>query len=311
MDWITGMQSAIDYIENHITEELDYDSIAARGFSSSYHFQRIFSLLCGMTLGEYIRNRRLSLAGAELAAGKIKVIDAALKYGYESPDSFAKAFHKFHGISPSAARMNGSSLKSFSRLTLKISLEGGSLMDYRIEEKEEMLLTGFKTHFTGAPYGKEREAQEEELFATTRGKQWFLSGAASAENKDAHCVMTNITDEGYDYYYCHVLDSYEREELYNHAVTGVDFVEELALENIALPRTTYIIFETKDGKNTIPELFELLGRRVQILTEWMPDLGFELADGPELVVYHWMPREERKTEVWMPVKKCGMKTEKN
>ncbi len=301
MDWITGMQSAIGYIEDHITEELDYDTIAAQGFSSSYHFQRIFSLLCGMTLGEYIRNRRLSLAGAELAAGKIKVIDAALKYGYESPDSFAKAFHKFHGISPSAAKMNGSSLKSFSRLTLKISLEGGSLMDYRIEEKGEMILTGFKTHFTGAPYGKEREEQEEALFATTRGKQWFLSGAASAENKDAHCVMTNITDEGYDYFYCHVLDAYERERLYDHTVTGVDFVECLELENIVIPKATYIIFETKDAGNSIHELFELLGRRVQILTEWMPEMGFELAPAPELVVYHWMPRAERRIAVWMPV----------
>ncbi|MCD7752658.1 MAG: AraC family transcriptional regulator [Lachnospiraceae bacterium] len=302
MDWITGMQAAIDYIEDHITEDLDYDVIAARGFSSGYHFQRIFSLLCGMTLGEYIRNRRLSLAGAELAAGKIRVIDAALKYGYESPDSFAKAFHKFHGISPSAARMNGSSLKSFSRLTFKISLEGGSLMDYRIEEKKEMILTGFKTHFTGAPYGKEREAQEEELFVTTRGKQWLLSGAASADNKDAHCVMTNITDEGYDYYYCHLLDDWEREHLHDYSVMGMN-VEGLGLENIVIPQATYIIFETKDAGNSIHELFELLGRRVQILTEWMPDMGFELAPAPELVVYHWMPRAERRIEVWMPVKK--------
>ena len=204
MDWITGIQNAIDYIEEHLTETIDYDIVAEQSFSSTYHFQRIFSILCGFTVGEYIRNRRLTLAGSELATTDIKVIDVAMKYGYESPDSFAKAFQKFHGVTPSSARMNGSNLKSFSRLILKISLKGGKLMNYRIEEKPEMILTGYKKHFAGVPYGKEREQQEEQLFTTTRGKQWFLRGAS--RNIDAHCVITNITDEGYDYYYCHLLD---------------------------------------------------------------------------------------------------------
>ena len=133
MDWITGIQNAIDYIEEHLTETIDYDIAAEQSFSSTYHFQRIFSILCGFTVGEYIRNRRLSLAGSELATTDIKVIDVAMKYGYESPDSFAKAFQKFHGVTPSSARMNGSKLKSFSRLILKISLDGGKLMNYRIE----------------------------------------------------------------------------------------------------------------------------------------------------------------------------------
>ena len=110
MDWISGIQNAINYIEAHLTEPISYDAIAAQSFSSSYHFQRIFSILCGYTLGEYIRNRRLSLAGIELAAGDAKVIDIALKYGYESPDSFAKAFQKFHGILPSEAKNNGGNL---------------------------------------------------------------------------------------------------------------------------------------------------------------------------------------------------------
>lgn len=130
MDWIMGLQKAIDYIEEHLLEEIDYDVIAAQSFSSVYHFQRIFSILCGFTIGEYIRLRRLSLAGAELAASEIRVIDAALKYRYESPDSFAKAFRKFHGVLPSQARNNGTVLNSFSRLVLKISLEGGRSVNY-------------------------------------------------------------------------------------------------------------------------------------------------------------------------------------
>lgn len=149
MDWIIGLQKAIDYIEDNLTETIDYEMVAAQSFSSSYHFQRVFSILCGFTIGEYIRNRRLSLAGTELATSDAKVIDVALKYGYESPDSFAKAFQKFHGILPSQARNDGSNLKSFSRLVLKFSLEGGTIMNYRIETKPKMILLGYKRRFEG------------------------------------------------------------------------------------------------------------------------------------------------------------------
>ena len=301
MDWIIGLQKAIDYIEDNLTETIDYEIVAAQSFSSSYHFQRVFSILCGFTIGEYIRNRRLSLAGTELATSDAKVIDVALKYGYESPDSFAKAFQKFHGILPSQARNNGSTMKSYSRLVLNFSLKGGKLMNYRIENKPEMILTGYKAYFTGVPYGKDRERQEEQLFVTTRGKQWFLRGAS--RNIDAYCVITNITDEGYDYYYCHLLDGWERDNLYNKDVTGVDFVEDLGLENIVIPETTYVVFETNDVKNPICDYFNLLNLRIQILTEWMPEMGFQLKNAPELAVYHWLPKAERNVQIWMPIEK--------
>ena len=100
MDWIQGIQQAIDYIEDHITEEIDYEEAAKRAYSSSFHFQRVFGIMCGFTLGEYIRRRRLTLAGNELLMKDIKVIDVALKYGYETPESFSRAFQKFHGIAP-------------------------------------------------------------------------------------------------------------------------------------------------------------------------------------------------------------------
>jgi len=136
LDWIIGIQRAIDYIEENLTENLDYDEISKRACSSSYHFQRIFGILCGRTIGEYIRERRLTLAGSELASSCIKVIDVAMKYGYASPESFGRAFTKFHGITPSQAKSYGNNLKSFSKLTVKLVLEGGTVMDYRIEEKK-------------------------------------------------------------------------------------------------------------------------------------------------------------------------------
>ena len=136
MNWTEGIQSAIDYIEDHITEELDFNDIAARAACSAFYFQRIFGALCGLTLGEYIRSRRLSLAGNDIVSTDEKVIDIAMKYGYSSPDSFTRAFTAFHGITPTEARQRKAGLRSFSRLRVQIILKGGNTMEYRIIEKE-------------------------------------------------------------------------------------------------------------------------------------------------------------------------------
>lgn len=315
MDWIIGIQRAIDYIEDHLTEEIDYEKVAAESFSSSYHFQRVFSILCGFTLGEYIRSRRLTLAGAELAKGHGKVIDVALKYGYENPDSFAKAFQKFHGITPSAAKTNGQNLRSFSKLVLEISLEGGRDMNYRIEEKKEMILAGYKRHFTGAPYGKAREEQEEQLFVSTRAKQWMLRGAKSL--KDTYtdiCVITNVDDEGYDFYYAAELDQYTRDDLYNTAVTGFEYMKEFGFETIEVPAHTYAVFSTntqrflttedeKMGEDKSP-VVRYLKIREQIMTEWLKSSDWQISNAPEIAVYHWLPeKEKRYIEIWLPIEK--------
>lgn len=136
MDWIIGIQNAIDYIEAHITETLSYEDIAKQSACSGFYFQRIFGVLCGLSLGDYIRNRRLTLAGIELSHNNTKVIDIALKYGYQSPESFSRAFYKFHGITPSEAKKDGSNLKSYSKLSVQIILKGGSIMDYKIVKKD-------------------------------------------------------------------------------------------------------------------------------------------------------------------------------
>ena len=113
MDWITGIQNAINYIEEHITDELDYEQIAKESFSSPFHFQRVFSILCGYTLGEYIRNRRLTLSGTELANGHEKVIDVAYKYGYDNPESFAKAPEMIWSRKSAKKFLHGLSISQF------------------------------------------------------------------------------------------------------------------------------------------------------------------------------------------------------
>jgi AraC family transcriptional regulator len=302
MDWITGMQKAIDYIEANLTEEIDYEKVAAESFSSSYHFQRVFSILCGYTLGEYIRLRRLSLAGAELANGKEKVIDIALKYGYDSPDSFAKAFQKFHGITPSQARADGSKLKSFSRLSIKISLEGGSVMNYRIETKPQFTLLGYKKRFEGTPYDELRHKQEGDFFITTRAHQWMLKGMANDKLSD-YCVITNMNDDGYDFYIASTTDNWERDNLYNSKVTGIDFMDKFQFEEIIIPERTYAIFETEKQRMPIPEYFDL---RKQIAAEWLSNNEYQMINAPEIAVYHWGivgGYTERTIEIWIPIEK--------
>ena len=119
--WAEHMQDALQYIEEHLTDELEIEEISARVYVSPFHFQRIFSALCGITVGEYIRMRRLTLAGEELSRSDIRVIDAAVKYGYDSQDSFSRAFTRFHGISPKAAKEQGAELKSFAPLRIRVS----------------------------------------------------------------------------------------------------------------------------------------------------------------------------------------------
>lgn len=136
MDWIRSFQKAIDYIEDHLTDSLDYSRIAQEVNISVFYFQKIFSILCGISLGEYIRSRRLTLAGIELISTDERILDIAMKYGYDTPEGFTRAFTRFHGITPIAARNSSAGLKSFAKLSISITMKGGSIMDYRILKKD-------------------------------------------------------------------------------------------------------------------------------------------------------------------------------
>ena len=299
MDWITGIQNAINYIEDHITEELDYEQIAKESFSSSFHFQRVFSILCGYTLGEYIRNRRLTLAGTELANTREKVIDVAYKYGYDSPESFAKAFQKFHGISPSQARSGGVMLKSFSRLSIKVSLEGGSFMNYRIEEKPQMLLTGYKRHFTGSP--NEKQDQDHNFACETRLEQAILEGLCR-EHETIYQILTNFDAEGYDFYFAYQFPQWALKDL-------DDLPGDITarFEHVNVPDGLYLVCETERCQFPTARMDQL---RKQAVSEWLPTSGYELRSAPEIGVIHWFWEEgneklnnSRYCELWIPIVK--------
>ena len=301
MDWLTGIQCALNYVEAHLTEKIDYEKVAQVCCSSTYHFQRLFGILCGYTLGEYIRNRRLSLAGAELQTTDTNVIDIALKYGYDNPDSFTRAFKAFHGVLPSMARDRSVSLRSFSRLVLKFSLEGGITMNYRIEEKPEMILTGFKRHFTGTP--ENRYEQEREFYVRSRVNQYLLKGICD-DRDNGYNVITNISDDGFDFYIAQQLDEWWTENL----AKGLGYDEKSKeFEKIVIPQQLYVICETGRMRYPVTALPEL---RRKMVSEWLPSSGYQLADAPEITATHWYYKcgdesanQSRYIELWLPIEK--------
>lgn len=125
MSEIKQLQEAVDYIEKNITDDLKCLEIAKKACMSMFHFQRIFSILCGCTVGEYIRNRRLSLAATELQSSEKSIIDIAFQYGYDTPEGFTRAFHRYFGITPSAARERKSALPIFEKLSVQKTILGG------------------------------------------------------------------------------------------------------------------------------------------------------------------------------------------
>ena len=288
MDWIIGMQKAIDYIEAHLTEDIDYEKIAAESFSSSYHFQRIFSILCGYTLGEYIRFRRLSVAGAELASGKEKVIDVALKYGYDSPDSFAKAFQKFHGITPSKVRTDGTTLKSFSRLSIKISLEGGSTMQYKIEEKEPFfVLEKVETHSV-------QNAQNQ----TSIPDFW----ARANQDGTIDTLLSLKSDEDYLFGICYNNPS-PNETTFEYSI-AVKCDENVAVpigfRKKCIPAKTWLVFGCIGA---MPDAIQETWRK--IVSEFFPTSEYRPTQEMDIEAYTLgdMDSPEYYSEIWVPIEK--------
>ena len=297
MDWVNGLQRAINYIEDNLDGEVSIEKAAMEAYSSLYHFQRVFGILCSLTVWEYVRLRRLTLAGAELSADKIRVIDAALKYGYDSPDSFTKAFVKFHGITPSAARLPGAVLRSYTRLNVKLSLEGGTVMNYRIEEKPVMTVTGVKQRFSGVP--AERRDNQHDLFVKgeTRFARYAVQGMAHDCERE-YCVISDVNETGYDMLVGTVIPQYFRD---NMEKTVGSFAT--CLSHTDIPAQTYVVAETPRSVRFLDEQFNL---RKAIVSEWLPSSGYILADAPEVTVFHWYPKEQRGSEyaeVWLPIKK--------
>lgn len=291
MDWLKGLQKAIDYMEDHLADEIDYNAVAACACSSSFHFQRIFSLLTGMTMGEYIRNRRLTLAGAELNLTRAKVIDVALKYGYDSPESFAKAFVRFHGIPPSASREPGAKLNSFSRLSLKLIMEGGKMMNYRIESKGAFRVLAKTKEFSTEDTMQLNEIPKFWDECKRDGTVNTLCGALKMEHPvtDTPAVLGLCDGDG-------CLNSVK----YSIAVESTVPAAPEGFQLIDIPAGTWAIFKCV---GPMPGAIQDLWRR--IYEEFFPQSDYQPAKGIDFELY---PEGDTRNpgfecEIWLPVEK--------
>lgn len=276
--WAEGIQSAVDYIEENLTEELDIEDIAAKAYVSPFHFQRIFSVLCGMTVGDYIRCRRLTLAAQELSSSDIKVIDAAVKYGYDSPDSFARAFTKFHGISPSAAKERGASLKAFAPLRIKLTLEGGNFMEYRIVEKASFTVLGVSRSFNSDTSYREIP------------KFWQEHMTSGGNRKICGQFGICLDGDGKNFDYL-IADIYKPwEEVPEGCITRV------------IPEGTWAVFPCR---GVLPKALQDVN--TQIWSEWLPNCrDYKLGGNYDIEMYT-KPAEDPKDnycEIWVPVVKA-------
>ncbi len=289
MDWISGLQRALDYVEENITDHIDYEEVAKRAYSSSFHFQKVFGIIVGYTLGDYIRMRRLSLAGSELAAGKARVIDAALKYGYDSPESFSRAFTKFHGVTPMQAK-NGAALKSFSRLSVKLILDGGTVMDYRIESREAFDVIVRKKRF---PKQHELTTREISKFWAECGENGTISAVCKYIPKDnifgKGIIGISVGAETAEEEFPYGIGTH-----YNGGEIKEDY---LSVETV--PAHTYAVFKCV-GK--MPEAFQKVYK--YICTEFLPASEYEPA-GVEIEAYpsRDIQNEDYTCEIWIAVKK--------
>ncbi|MCP3809015.1 AraC family transcriptional regulator [Paenibacillus sp. SEL1] len=289
MDLLKSMNEAIKYIEENLTNDIDFKEVARLAYCSEFHFKKMFSFLAGVTLSEYIRRRRLTLAAFELKDSNVKVIDIAIKYGYNSPDSFTRAFQNLHGLTPSEARINGRSLKAYPRMTFQLSIKGGSEMNYRIEEKGAFRIVGIQKRvpiiFNGV--NPEIAAMWESLDGETINN---LKRISNVEPMGLLSASTNFSEGRME----------EKGEL-DHYI-GVATTKECPdnLTQLKVAASTWAVFE---AIGSFPDaLQDVWGR---IYSEWFPSSNYEQIEGPEIL---WNESKDItsptfKSEIWIPISK--------
>ncbi|HHV13063.1 MAG TPA: AraC family transcriptional regulator [Clostridiales bacterium] len=289
MDTLSSMNNALLYIEEHLTEDIDYSKVSKIAYCSEYHFRRMFSFLSGISLSEYIRRRRLTLAALDLKDRDLRIIDVAVKYGYNSADSFSRVFQSLHGILPSEARSENIQLKAYPRMSFQLSIKGGSEMNYRIVEKKSFKLVGFKKRVPVIFEGVNPEiAKMTELLTPEVIKQ--LKAISDVELRGIISASTNFSE-----------GRMEGEGELDHYIGVATSSNETAdFDVLKIDSSTWAVFESI---GPFPETLQNVWGR--IYAEWFPSSGYEAVEGPE-ILWNESPDTESpkyRSEIWIPVKK--------
>ncbi len=282
MEWIERLNAAVNYLEEHLTEAIDYDKVAQIACCSTYHFQRMFAYMASVSLSEYIRRRRMSLAAVDLQSGEAKIIDVALKYGYNSPTAFNRAFQSVHGYAPSLAKDAAVSLKAFPPISFKLTIKGVEAMNYRIEKKEAFRVVGI-----AAPLEKDMEKN-----LAVVPQMWQKVAMDGTLQKLA--TMLNTQPMGIlGISVCNDLEDWR----YFIAAASTKEIDD-TLEEYVVPAFTWAVFP---GEGPCPQAIQELEKR--IVTDWLPTSGYEYDTGPDIEVYLNADPQDQKFEVWIPVRK--------
>lgn len=289
MDWLKQMNDALAYLEENLDGEINYSLAAQKACCSVYHFQRMFSYMAEVPLSEYIRRRRLSRAAFDLQNTDEKVIDIGLKYGYDSPTAFTRAFQNLHKVAPNAARQKGVTLKAYPPIAFQVSIKGAVIMNYRLEEREAFRVVGVKLSTTmedGACYA------EIPKFWENAGRSGELARLVPMIEKEP-CGVLGISA------CCEPVTDTSKFDYYIAVATGKE-VPSASMEAFTVPAATWAVFECI---GPMPGTIQDMQKR--ITTEWLPSSGYQYGSAPDIEVYYDEDgsKPDARSEVWIPVVK--------
>ncbi len=295
MEWIVAMQRAITYMEEHIMEEINYEDVAKQVHTSSYEFHRAFSFLTGMTANAYIRNRRLSLAGREIVETNAKITDIALKYGYETPESFTKAFTRFHGIAPKFAREKSAKLLLFNPLVIKIIVEGGKTMDYRIVQTEEQKFIALVRSFRNEIINDEENRDIPDFWG-------------ECHDKNLVEAIRNLRPEGKRDLYGLCSPTKQGEGTFEYGIGVLIDGATSEFDTAEMEKAGYSIWDVKPGTYVV---FDCIGEDGDCIgdtwskfyKEFLPQMGYESEAETDYEIYFENGRSGLFCELWIPVRK--------
>lgn len=290
------IQQAICYMEEHICENINYAEVAKSVHMSSYNFHRTFSFIVGMTANEYIRKRRLTLAAQELQTTDISVTDVAYKYGYESPESFSKAFSRFHGSTPKQAKQKGTKLHLFNPLVIKIILEGGSIMDYRIEHRERQQFIALVKAFPNEISNDDNDHSIPDFWTECSEKNLIepMRLLRAEGKRDLYGLCSPLRDS---------------ETHFNYGI-GIMIDEDTDTTKLEhFTQNGYSIWETEPADYAVFKCYgsdgDCLGETwSKFFKEFVPQTGYTQTDDTDYEIYFENGESGLFCELWVPVKKA-------
>jgi len=306
MDWIERLNKAIIYVEEHLLEEIDYTQPAKIACCSSYQFQRMFSYIANVSLSEYMRRRKMSLAAVDLQKGD-KIIDTALKYGYASPTAFNRAFQSIHGIAPSRAKGYSVPLKSYPKINFKLIAKGAEEMEFRIEKHDAIRVLGAST-----PLSKDAEKAYEEgtsfwvkvLFEDIQKDINGFSNGKICGALNAACNFKNAEGSLPKYNgFFGIETEHNNGGEYMIAVAST-MPENDMLKEYIIPAHDWVIFSGKHFFEDEESADSFVKYEERIYAEWLPSSGYEIADEISVqFLFATTDLENAPFEIWLPIKK--------